>query len=81
MKETVKRVKGGTHVTYSCSKCGVTILEIFAQDGVMRSPVNWSDFPRRCPCGEVLLVEIAVSVVVPRLIETEHIEEPGETDG
>jgi len=82
MKETIKRVEGGAHVTYSCSKCGTEFHKVFLPDDVMVGPINWKELvPERCSCGEVLLIEITVPAFVPRLIETEYIEEPGETDG
>lgn len=50
MRQTVKKLKNGTEITFTCSQCGTLIHDMFLPIGKQVEP-NWDKIPEKCSCG------------------------------
>ncbi len=54
MRKTIKNVKNGQEVSFTCSRCDSFVDIIFVPTGKKYEP-NWDKIPDKCSCGEMLI--------------------------
>ena len=53
MRQIVKRVKNGEDITFTCSRCGNFVHNMFVPTG-KKCESDWDKIPEKCSCGERL---------------------------